>query len=134
LGGSQANKELLVGMAPKRNSKKFVDCRTPPLLQHQDNAIVDSGYTGHFLLINAPCRNKTKYINRLRVRLPNGDTMDSTHIESLDIPELSATAEVAHVFPAMANNSLLEVGKLYNEGYSVTFTIDNVTIFNKIGK
>jgi hypothetical protein len=34
----------------------------------------------------------------------------------------------------MANNSLLSVGKLCNEGYSVTFTIDNVTIFNKIGK
>jgi hypothetical protein len=41
---------------------------------------------------------------------------------------------VAHVFPDMANNSLLSVGQLCNEGYSVTFTIDNVTIFNKIGK
>jgi hypothetical protein len=60
--------------------------------------------------------------------------MDSTHIASFDIPELSATVEVAHVFPAMADNSLLSAGKLCNEGYSVTFTIDNVTIFNKIGK
>jgi hypothetical protein len=34
----------------------------------------------------------------------------------------------------MADNSLLSVGQLCNEGYSFTFTIDNVTIFNKIGK
>jgi hypothetical protein len=60
--------------------------------------------------------------------------MDSTHTAALDIPELSATAAVAHFFPAMANNSLLSVVQLCNEGYSITFTIDNVTIFNKIGK
>jgi hypothetical protein len=60
--------------------------------------------------------------------------MDSTHIASLDIPELSASASVANVFPVMANNSFLSVGQLCNEGYSVTFIIDNVTIFNKIGK
>jgi hypothetical protein len=34
----------------------------------------------------------------------------------------------------MTNNSLLSVGRLYNEGYSVTSKIDGVTIFNKIGK
>jgi hypothetical protein len=64
------------------------------------------------------------------VRLPNGDTKDSTHTASLDIPELSETASVAHVFPAMANNSFLSVSKLCNEGYYVTFKIDGVTIFN----
>jgi hypothetical protein len=66
--------------------------------------------------------------------LPNGATMYSTQTSSLDIPELSATAALAQAFPAMANNSLLSVGKLCNEGYSVSFTIDNVTIFNKIGQ
>jgi hypothetical protein len=60
--------------------------------------------------------------------------MDSTHTAPLDIPELSATAAVVRVFPDIANNSLISVGQLCNEGYSVTFTIDNVTIFNKIGK
>jgi hypothetical protein len=60
--------------------------------------------------------------------------MDSTHTASLNIPELSASPAVAHVFPAMVNNSLLSVRQLCNEGYSVTFKIDGVTIFNKIGK
>jgi hypothetical protein len=60
-------------------------------------AIVESGCIGHFLLINTPCRNTTKYINPLRLRLPNGATMDSTHKSSLNIPELIEAASVAHV-------------------------------------
>jgi hypothetical protein len=60
--------------------------------------------------------------------------MDSTHTASLNIPELGEAASVAHIFPAMANNSLLSVGQLCNEGYHVTFTIDGVAIFNSIGK
>jgi hypothetical protein len=69
----------------------------------------------------------------LRVRLSNGDTMDSSHTAALDIPELSESAYVAHIFPAMVNTSLLSVGQLYNEGYYVTFRLDGVTIFNSIG-
>jgi hypothetical protein len=60
--------------------------------------------------------------------------MDSTHTSSLDIPELSEAASVAHVSPSMVNNSLLSVGQLCNEGYSVTFKIDGVRIFKSIGK
>jgi hypothetical protein len=60
--------------------------------------------------------------------------MDSAHTASFDIPELSAAAAVTYVLPAMANNSLLSVGQLCNEGYSVTFKIDGVNIFNRIGK
>jgi hypothetical protein len=52
----------------------------------------------------------------------------------LDITELSEAASVAHVFPAMANYSLLSVGQLYNEGYNFTFKIDGITIFNDVGK
>jgi hypothetical protein len=49
----------------------------------------------------------TKSQNSLRVRLPNGETMDSTHIASFEIPELIESASVAHIFPDMANNYLL---------------------------
>jgi hypothetical protein len=60
--------------------------------------------------------------------------MDSTNTASLEIPELSEAASVERVYPAMANNLLLSVGQLCNEGYSVTFKIYGVTIFNNIGK
>jgi hypothetical protein len=98
----------------------FEDCRTPPLLKPHETAIVDSGCKGHFMLINAPCLNKIKSQNPLTVRLPNGVTVESTHTASLDIPKLNKAASIAHIFPGMANHSLLSVGQLCNEGYSVT--------------
>jgi hypothetical protein len=52
------------------------------------------------------------------------------HTASLDIPELSEAASVSHVFLEKGNNYLLSVGQLCNEGYSITFNIDGVTIFN----
>jgi hypothetical protein len=86
------------------------------------------------MLINAPCWNKIKSQNPLRVRLPNDETMGSTHTSSLDIPELSEAASVARVVPDMANHSFLSVCQMCNEGYYVTFRIDGVIIYNSTGK
>jgi hypothetical protein len=91
---------------------------------------VDSGCTGHFLLVTAPCLNKVKSWNPLTVRLPNGATMESSHTADLDIPGLNDAASKAHVFPGMAHHSLLSVGQLCDEGYIVTFQRDTVTIYN----
>jgi hypothetical protein len=115
-------------------SEKFEDCCTPPILEHHETAIVDYGCTGHFLLINAPFQNKVKSQNHLRVHLPNGETMDSTHIASLDIPELSQAASISHVLPGMENHSLLSLGQLCNEGCYVTFSIEAVIIYNSTEK
>jgi hypothetical protein len=101
---------------------------TPPLLKPHETAIVDSGCTGHFLLVNAPCLNKVKSQNPLTVRLPNGATMESSHTAALNIPKLNAAASIAHVSPGMANHSLLSVGQLCKEGYTVTFKNVLVTI------
>jgi hypothetical protein len=90
---------------------------------------VDSGCTGHFLLVNAPCLNKVKSRTPLTVlRLPNGATIESSHTADLDIPELNAAASKEHVFPGMANHSLLSFGQLCDECYIVTFKQDTVTI------
>jgi hypothetical protein len=56
--------------------------------------------------------------------------MESSHTADLDIPELNAAASKAHVFPGMANHSLLSVGQLCEKGYIVTFKKDTVTICN----
>jgi hypothetical protein len=98
----------------------LADCRPPPLLKPHETAIVDSGYTCHFLLVNAPCLNKIKSQNPLTVQLPNGATMESSLTTALDRPELKAAAFIVHVFPGMADHSLLSVGQLCNEGYTVT--------------
>jgi hypothetical protein len=98
--------------ATLNNKTTFEVCRTPPLLEKHETAIVDSGFTGHFLLVTAPCLNKVKYRNPLTVRLPNGATMESSHTSDLDIPELNAAASKAHVSPGMAHHYLLSVGQL----------------------
>jgi hypothetical protein len=56
--------------------------------------------------------------------------MESSHTAELNIPELNAAASIAHVFPGMANHSLLSVGQLCNEGYKVTFKNALVTVCN----
>jgi hypothetical protein len=91
---------------------------------------VESGCTGHFLLVNAPCLNKVKSQTPLKVRLPNGATMESSHTAELDIPELNAAASKAHVFPGMANHYLLSVGQLCDDGYIVTLKNASVTVCN----
>jgi hypothetical protein len=126
MGGSQAHKERFKGVTSLNNSKTCEDFLTPPILDHHETAILDSWLTGHFLLSNAPCRYTIKSLNPLRFRLPNGETMDSLHAASLDIPELS------NFFPEMANNYLLSV--LCNEGFYVTFRIDGVKIYNYASK
>jgi hypothetical protein len=87
----------------------FEVCQAPPLLEQHETAIVDSSCTGHFLLVTVPCLNKVKSLNPLTVRLPNGATMESSHTADLDIPELSAAASKAHVFPGMTNHSLFQL-------------------------
>ena len=56
--------------------------------------------------------------------------MESMYTALMDIPELIKSALLAHALLGMANNSMLPVGQLCNEGYYVTFKIDGVTIFN----
>jgi hypothetical protein len=106
----------------------FEVCLTPPILKQHETAIVDSGCTDHFLLVNAPCLNKVKSRTPLTVRLPNGATMESSHTADFDIPELNAAASKSHVFPGMANHSLLSVAQLCDESYIVTFKQASVTI------
>jgi hypothetical protein len=106
----------------------FKVCRTPPLLKQHETAVVDSGCTVHFLLVNAPCLKTVKSQTPLTVRLPNGATMESSHTAELDIHELNSAASKAHVFPGMANHFLLSVVQLCDEGYIVTFKQATVTI------
>jgi hypothetical protein len=56
--------------------------------------------------------------------------MEYSHTTELDIPKLNAAASKAHVFPGMANHSLLSVLQLCDEGYIVTFKQASVTICN----
>jgi hypothetical protein len=97
MSGSQANKEWYSGAETLNNKSIFEACRAPPLLEPHETAIVDSGCTGHFLLVNLPCLNRVKSQTPLRVRLPNGYTMESSHTAELNIPHLNTAVSIALV-------------------------------------
>jgi hypothetical protein len=93
-------------------------------------ALLDSGCTAHFLLANAKCSNKKSTSTPFAVRLPNGDTITSTHTTTLNMPSFPHAARHAHILPGLAQHSLLSVGQMYDSGCSVTFTASNVMVTN----
>jgi hypothetical protein len=93
-------------------------------------ALLDSGCTAHFLLANAKCSNKKSTTTSLAVRLPNGDTVKSTHTATLNMPSLPHVSIQAHILPGLSQHSLLSVGQMCDSGCSVTFTALKVTVTN----
>ena len=85
-------------------------------------AIMDSGATSHFLVTKAPTRDRQVAISPLKVRLPDGAQVASTHTCQLDIPQLPDKAKLGHIIPGLASHSLLSVVRLCNAGCEVTFT------------
>ena len=85
-------------------------------------AIMDSGATSHFLVTAAPTTNRQIDKTPLRVRLPDGGEVSSSHTCDLDIPALPSKARIAHIIPGLASHSLLSVVKLCNAGCAVEFT------------
>jgi hypothetical protein len=91
-------------------------------------AILDSGATSHFLTTDAPATNIVPADVPLIARLSIGDKVQSTHTCTLDLPDLSAGAQAAHIIPGLASHSLLSVVTMCNAGCTVTFTKINCTI------
>ena len=82
-------------------------------------AILDSGASSHFLLSTTPVLNEMVADRPLAVRLPNGDTVRSSHIAELDLSLLPRGGREAHVVPGLASHSLVSVVKLCKAGCQV---------------
>jgi hypothetical protein len=93
-------------------------------------ALLDSGCTAYFIMENGKCSNKQYTTTPLEVRLPNGDTITSTHTATLNMPSLPQAARLAHILPGLAQHSLLSVRQMCDSGCSVTFTASNATVTN----
>lgn len=91
-------------------------------------AVADKGASGHYLHPNAPCLNKTPDLCPVRVRLPNGHHIHSSHKCELNVPSLPINARIAHILPKLANDSLVSIGKMCSAGCVATFTSTTVTI------
>ena len=91
-------------------------------------AILDSGATSHVLVTMAQKSSVSPANNPLRVALPNGDTVQSTHTCTLALPRLPEMARESHIIPGLAAYSLLSVVKLCDAGCDVTFTKIDCTV------
>jgi hypothetical protein len=101
-----------------------------PFIPSQSTALLDSGCNAHFLLANAKCLNNISTATPLAVRLPNGDTIASTHTAMLNMPSLPHAARQAHILPGLDQHSLLSVVQMCDSGCSVTFTATEVIFAN----
>jgi hypothetical protein len=93
-----------------------------------DTAIIDSGCRRIFLSAAAPCSNKQAAHVPLNVNKPNGTTIQSSHTCNLLLKDLPPQAWQAHILPGLVHNSLILVGQLCDNGCSVTFTQEQVTV------
>ena len=81
----------------------------------------DSGASAHFLIEGAPVTNLKIVDNPIRIKLPDGDIILSTHTCNLPIPWLPAEMTEAHIVPGLAHSSLISTKKFCEAGSVVVF-------------
>ena len=100
---------------------------TPSVPVHKP-FIADTGATSHFVPLAQTKASATRATTAgITVRLPNGDTMKSTHQTKLNIPSLPPSATWAHAFPTM-NRGLVSIGQLCDSDCTAQFTKTAVTV------
>ena len=99
-----------------------------PSIQN-DLYTADIDCSGHYAGINST--QNTIATNPISVLLPNGGSMISTHIQSLNISSLPPKACTQHLFPAMKTSVLLSIVQLCDHGYTASFSKYKLYIKNK---
>lgn len=86
-------------------ANQLVSAPSPPSLNHT-SITADTGYTGYYLMPDAPISNLQPAIPPIQVLLPNGGTISSSHTTLLHLPGLPANARHCNIFPNLASSSL----------------------------
>ena len=66
--------------------------------------------------------------NEMKSRLPDGSTMQSTHIATLQLPGLSNIARQIQIFPKIQKAPLIPLGVLCDNGYTITLDKQEMSI------
>ena len=78
--------------------------------------------------LDGPCIDVQPTTTPIRVQLPNGGTMTSTHTGLLPLPLLPLKARQTNLFPTLQAGSLLSIGQLCDANCTAHFTNTSVTI------
>ena len=92
-------------------------------------AVADAGTTGHFVLPDTPITNLKIARHPLKINLPDGACLTSTHTYTLDIPRLPIVVKEAHIVPVLAHASLISIKILCNAGCKVTYNDDECRVY-----
>ncbi|KAL7501873.1 hypothetical protein ACHAXN_001014, partial [Cyclotella atomus] len=98
---------------------------------HRHYALLDSGATAHFLVEGAPVINKQLAKSPLKIKLPDGSYIQSTHTCNLNIPWLPKAVTQAHIVPNLAHSSLVSARKFCDAGCQVIFNVDECKVIYK---
>jgi hypothetical protein len=93
---------------------------TLPLIPNS-HGIADTGATTVLVMANTPMQNVLIAPNPLNIKLPDGNTVRSTHICDVEIPGLPHVLE-GHIVPALNATSLIGIRILCQVGCRVVFT------------
>lgn len=95
-----------------------------------DLAIIDSETTDNYIKTTAPSNAHQKTTKSIEVQVPNGETINSNTITTLQLEQLPENARKSYVFKDISQN-LLSVGKLCDNEYLVLFTKTNSYVLHK---
>eukprot|EP00956_Cyclotella_meneghiniana_P014140 scaffold21040_cov41-Cyclotella_meneghiniana.AAC.5 len=99
--------------------------------KQREYAILDSGATAHFIVKGADVINQHPTNNPLRINLPDGTYITSTHTCNLNIPWLPNSMTEAHIVPGLTHDSLVATKKFCDAGCKVIFDADECHIHYK---
>ena len=71
-------------------------------------AVADTGITGNYMTLDAPCDNNKISVSPLPIRMPNREIITSIHTIILSKPDLPIEAQRTHI--SGLNKALMSIG------------------------
>ena len=111
--------------------------KTFRLPSHLSNAITDTGASGNYApesalpyLVNHIAHSDDPTAQPIKVELPNGQIIQSTHIAELNLPTLPKAARKVYIFRDLTCDTLLSVGVLCDAGLVAILTSEDVKFYH----
>ena len=105
----------------------------PKLVEETDVdelAVADTGITGNYMTLDAPCDNNKISVSPLPIRMPNREIITSTHTVLISKTNLPIEAWNVHIFPGL-NKALLSIVTFCNHGCQAVSIDKKLLILNK---
>ena len=93
-------------------------------------AITDSGANIHPAIHATPTMSPVIMNNKMKSIIPDGSSMESTHIETLQLPGLSRIARQIHFNQKIQTDLLISLGVLCDDGCTITLDKKAMSIQN----